>query len=75
MNVGKDLLSGAATGLTVGGPWGAVIGGVAGLAKGVVQEIVTNDKASEAARIASLEGKQANGQIGQRVGYVADEQQ
>ena len=75
MNVGKDIFSGATTGLTVGGPWGAVIGGAAGLAKGVVQEIITNNKAKEAAETANLISSIANDQINQRLGYASDKSQ
>lgn len=75
MNVGKDIFSGATTGLSVGGPWGAVIGGAAGLAKGVIQEIVTNNKAKEAAETANLISSIANDQINQRMGYASDKSQ
>jgi len=75
MNVGKDALSGATTGLTVGGPWGALIGGVAGLAKGTVQEIINHNKAEEAARTANLISSIANDQINQRMGYASDKSQ
>lgn len=75
MNVGKDIFSGATTGLSVGGPWGAVIGGAAGLAKGVIQEIVTNNKAKEAADTANLISSIANDQINQRMGYASDKSQ
>lgn len=75
MNVGKDIFSGATTGLTVGGPWGAVIGGATGLAKGVIQEIVTNNKAKEAAETANLISSITNDQINQRMGYTSDKSQ
>lgn len=75
MNVGKDIFSGATTGLNIGGPWGAVIGAAAGLAKGTVQEIINHNKAEEAARTANLISSIANDQINQRMGYASDKSQ
>lgn len=75
MNVGKDIFSGATTGLNIGGPWGAVIGAAAGLAKGTVQEIINHNKAEEAARTANLISSIANDQINQRMGYTSDKAQ
>ena len=75
MNVGKDAFSGATTGLNIAGPIGAAIGGVAGLAKGVIQEIVTNNKAKEEAETANLISSIANDQINQRMGYASDKSQ
>ena len=74
-DVGKDIFSGATTGLTIGGPWGAVIGAAAGFAKGTVQEIINHNKAEEAARTANLISSIANDQINQRMGYTSDKSQ
>lgn len=75
MNVGKDIFSGATTGLNIGGPLGAVIGAAAGLAKGTVQEIINHNKAEEAAKTANLISSIANDQINQRMGYASDKSQ
>lgn len=40
--------TGAATGLTVGGPWGAVIGGAIGLTKGIATSSIKNKQNKEA---------------------------
>ena len=44
-SVGTSTLSGAATGLQIGGPWGALIGGVVGLGTGLGGVIAGNNAA------------------------------
>lgn len=44
-SVGTSALSGAATGLQIGGPWGALIGGVVGLGTGIGGVLAGNTKA------------------------------
>lgn len=64
MNLGKDALSGAMTGLSVGGPWGALIGGVVGLGKAGIQWAVNNANANEQMALNNRKADIANQQNG-----------
>lgn len=59
-NTFESTLSGITAGASVGGPWGAVIGGLAGLGSGLIGWGIGESKAEEAERRLEAEAKKAN---------------
>lgn len=59
-NTFESTLSGITTGASVGGPWGAVIGGLAGLGSGLIGWGIGEAKAEEAERRLEAQAKKAN---------------
>ena len=69
MTIGKDILSGATTGLTVGGPWGALIGGIAGAGAGAWSYLANRNEAEKTANRNSILNGLSNDRIVYNVGY------
>lgn len=59
-NTFESTLSGITTGASVGGPWGAVIGGLAGLGSGLIGWGIGEAKAEEAERRLEEQARKAN---------------
>lgn len=57
--VGSSTLSGATAGLSIGGPWGAIIGGAIGLGGGLYGVLTGNDKAMQERGLLHSEGELA----------------
>lgn len=60
LNTGKSVLSGVTTGLQIGGPWGALAGGIIGLGSGLAGIFTGNARADRRAHELNVAANEAN---------------